>query len=86
VQIETLTRSVQLRAQGLKPGDAGWPEAAYNGDYIQDIADDFLAGKTVQADDRQFTASGDAGLATVSASLPWPICATSRTRTCRPSA
>ena len=61
VQIETLTRSVQLRAQGLKPGDAGWPEVAYNGDYIQDIANDFLAQKTVQADDRRFTASGDVG-------------------------
>jgi arginyl-tRNA synthetase len=60
VQIETLANSTQLRAKGLKPGDAGWPEAAYNGDYIQDIADDFLAKKTVQADDRQFTASGDA--------------------------
>ena len=59
VQIETLTTSVQLRARGLKPGDAGWPDAAYNGDYIQDIANDFLAGKTVQADDRSFTASGD---------------------------
>jgi arginyl-tRNA synthetase len=58
VQIETLANSVQLRARGLKPGDAGWPEAAYNGDYIQDIADDFLARKTVQADDRSFTASG----------------------------
>jgi arginyl-tRNA synthetase len=30
------------RAKGVKPGDAGWPEAAYNGDYIQDIANDFL--------------------------------------------
>jgi arginyl-tRNA synthetase len=60
VQIDTLTLSVQLRAQGLKPGDPGWPEAAYNGDYIQDIADAFLARQTVQADDRQFTASGDA--------------------------
>ncbi|MCB2038166.1 MAG: arginine--tRNA ligase, partial [Ottowia sp.] len=59
VQIETLANSVQLRARGLKPGDAGWPEAAYNGDYIQDIAADFLAKKTVQADDRSFTASGD---------------------------
>ena len=58
VQIETLANSVQLRARGLKPGDAGWPDAAYNGDYIQDIANDFLAGKTVQADDRSFTASG----------------------------
>ena len=61
VQIETLANSVQLRARGLKPGDAGWPEAAYNGDYIQDIADDFLAGNTVQADDRSFTASGNVG-------------------------
>ncbi|MBS0401749.1 MAG: arginine--tRNA ligase, partial [Proteobacteria bacterium] len=52
VQIDTLTKSTQLRAQGRKPGDAGWPEAAYNGDYIQDIASDFLARKTVQADDR----------------------------------
>jgi arginyl-tRNA synthetase len=59
VQIATLATSVQLRARGLKPGAAGWPEAAYNGDYIQDIADDFLAGKTVRADDRAFTASGD---------------------------
>ena len=59
VQIDTLTTSVQLRAKGLKPGDAGWPEAAYNGDYIADIAADFLAKKTVQADDRSFTASGD---------------------------
>ena len=59
VQIDTLTTSVQLRARGIKPGDARWPEAAYNGDYIQDIADDFLARKTVQADDRSYTASGD---------------------------
>ncbi|HNJ46368.1 MAG TPA: arginine--tRNA ligase, partial [Ottowia sp.] len=58
VQIDTLATSVQCRARGLKPGDADWPEAAYNGDYIQDIADDFLARRTVQADDRQFTASG----------------------------
>jgi arginyl-tRNA synthetase len=60
VQIDTLARSVQLRARGVKPGDAEWPEAAYNGDYIQDIADDFLARKSVRADDREFSASGDA--------------------------
>jgi arginyl-tRNA synthetase len=59
VQIETLARSTQLRAKGLEPGDPGWPEAAYNGDYIADIAADFLARKTVKADDREFTASGD---------------------------
>ncbi len=59
VQIQTLANSVQLRAKGFKPGDAEWPEAAYNGDYIADIAADFLACKTVHSDDREFTASGD---------------------------
>jgi arginyl-tRNA synthetase len=59
VQIATLANSTQLRAKGIKPGDPQWPENAYNGDYIQDIADDFLAKKTVKADDREFTASGD---------------------------
>ncbi|PHM18790.1 MAG: arginine--tRNA ligase [Curvibacter sp. PD_MW3] len=59
VQIQTLANSVQLRAKGFKPGDAEWPEAAYNGDYIADIAADFLARKTVHSDDREFTASGD---------------------------
>jgi arginyl-tRNA synthetase len=59
VQIATLATSVQLRARGLKPGDPQWPEAAYNGEYIADIAADFMAKKTVHADDREFTASGD---------------------------
>ena len=59
VQIATLASSVQARTRGVKPGDAGWPESAYNGDYIQDIADDYLAGKTVCASDGQpATASG----------------------------
>jgi arginyl-tRNA synthetase len=67
VQIETLTKSTQLRAKGFKPGDDCWPtdpenpasKAFYNGDYIQDIAEAFLAKSTVKADDRAFTASGD---------------------------
>ena len=59
VQIANLGLSVQARLQGLKPGDAGWPEAAYNGEYIADIAADFMAGKTVHADDREFTANAD---------------------------
>jgi len=58
VQIQTLAHSVQARARGVKPGDAEWPAAAYNGDYIADIAADFLAGKTVKSDDREFTATG----------------------------
>jgi len=60
VQIATLGNSVQCRLKGLKPGDESWPETAYNGDYIDDIAADFAAQKTVHADDREFTASGDA--------------------------
>lgn len=59
VQIDTLATSTQLRIQGIQPGDAAWPESSYNGDYIADIAADFLAGKTVVADDRQTTASAD---------------------------
>jgi len=59
VQIATLASSTQARLKGLKPGDEQWPESAYNGDYIADIARDFLAKATVKADDREFTASGD---------------------------
>jgi arginyl-tRNA synthetase len=67
VQINTLATSTQLRAQGFKPGDDCWPtdpdnpasKAFYNGEYIADIAADFLVKKTVRADDREFTASGD---------------------------
>ena len=59
VQIHTLTTSTQARAKGVKPGDAAWPELAYNGDYIADIAADFMLQKTVKSDDREFTASGN---------------------------
>lgn len=66
-QIDTLTRSAQLRAQGKKPGDKEWPtdpenpesKNFYNGEYVQDIADAFLRRETVRADDREFTANGD---------------------------
>ena len=60
VQIANLGLSVQRRLQGFKPGDTQWPEQAYNGEYIADIAADYAACRTVQADDRAFTASGDA--------------------------
>ncbi len=59
VQIATLAASTQARLQGLAPGDAGWPDAAYNGDYIADIAQAYRERATVRADDRAFTASGD---------------------------
>ncbi len=60
VQIGNLALSVQARAKGLKPGDAAWPESAYNGDYIDDIAVDFLSKQTVAASDgKHVTGSGD---------------------------
>ena len=59
VQIATLANCTQLRAKGVKPGDESWPDAAYNGDYIADIAVDFIARKTVRSDDREMTANGD---------------------------
>ncbi len=60
VQIQNLMLSVQARAKGIQPGEAGWPESAYNGDYIADIANDFLAKKTVRAmDGEAVTASGN---------------------------
>ena len=37
-QIEKLALSVQARARGVRPGDAGWPAEGYQGEYIEDIA------------------------------------------------
>ena len=62
VQIANLALSVQARVRGLQPGQPGWPESAYNGEYIKEIADDFLAKKTVASSD------GDASPITVAAS------------------
>jgi arginyl-tRNA synthetase len=60
VQIENLARSVQARALGLVPGDAGWPEDGYRGDYIGDVASAYLRGETVEFEDHSLTAVGDA--------------------------
>jgi arginyl-tRNA synthetase len=49
VQIQNLALSVQARARSIVPGAAGWPESGYNGEYIAEIAADFLAKKSVQA-------------------------------------
>jgi len=50
-QIHNLAISVQARARGIGPGDDRWPADGYKGDYILDIASDYLARKTVQASD-----------------------------------
>ena len=58
VQIQNLALSVQARARGLKPGEPDWPENGYQGEYIQEIADDFLARKSVQGTEGEVKASG----------------------------
>jgi len=50
-QIDNLAYSVQARAQGVAPDADEYPADGYKGDYILDIAQDYLAGKTVQASD-----------------------------------
>jgi arginyl-tRNA synthetase len=60
VQIHTLAVSTQARARGIAPGDEGWPASAYNGEYIADIAKDYLNGATVAASDGEpVTGAGD---------------------------
>jgi arginyl-tRNA synthetase len=60
VQIMNLALSVQARARELLGETVEFPETGYRGDYIIDVARDFLAKKTVAARDGEpFTASGD---------------------------
>ncbi len=58
-QIDNLTISVKARCEGLMPDHESFPVDGYRGEYIQEIADAFLAKQTVVADDMTFTASGD---------------------------
>ena len=59
-QIHNLAISVQARGQGLDPDSPEWPTDGYKGDYIQDIALDFAACKTVSASDGEpVLANGD---------------------------
>ncbi len=50
-QIDNLAISVQARARGIEPDSPDFPTDGYKGDYIMEIARDFLAGATVQAAD-----------------------------------
>ena len=62
VQINNLALSVQARARGLSPGGTDWPANAYNGEYIADIARDYLSGASVGARDVEpVKGTGEAG-------------------------
>lgn len=56
-QINNLALSVQARCRGIEPGESGWPEDGYRGEYIRDVARAYLAGESVYADDREITAA-----------------------------
>ncbi|MGB3423449.1 MAG: arginine--tRNA ligase [Castellaniella sp.] len=59
-QIHNLAISVQARARGIEPDSPDFPEDGYKGEYILDIARDYLARATVQASDGEpIQASGD---------------------------
>lgn len=58
-QIGNLARSVQARVQGLSPEDHGWPEDGYRGDYINDVAQSYLAGDRIDADDQHVIGAKD---------------------------
>jgi arginyl-tRNA synthetase len=61
VQIHNLAISVQARAQGRGPDDAGWPEDGYRGDYIIDVAQAYLRGESVEVEGHTVTAARDPG-------------------------
>jgi arginyl-tRNA synthetase len=48
-QIDKLAWSVQARAKGLKPGQPGWPEEGYAGEYIEDIAREIASADDLEA-------------------------------------
>ncbi|MFT4101956.1 MAG: arginine--tRNA ligase [Burkholderiaceae bacterium] len=59
-QINNLALSVQARARGLEPDDPTFPADGYRGDYIKEIAAQFVARQTVSAERvPAVTASGD---------------------------
>lgn len=59
-QISKLATSVQARARNIAPDSPQFPTDGYKGDYIVDIAHDFVAGASIDTDtDGTITASKD---------------------------
>lgn len=59
-QIDNLAISVQARAKGIEPDSPDFPADGYKGDYIVEIARDFVAKSRVEATDIEtVVASGD---------------------------
>ena len=58
-QINNLALSVQARARGIDPESEAWPADGYRGDYILDVARDYMAGMHVDAEDKHVDAAAD---------------------------
>ena len=58
-QITNLALSVQSRCRGIGPDDPEWPEDGYRGDYIVEVAEAYLRGDRVDAEDQHVTGAGD---------------------------
>ena len=58
-QIQNLALSVQARIKGIGPDDPRWPADGYRGDYIHDVARDYLDGATIEVGGERVTATRD---------------------------
>jgi arginyl-tRNA synthetase len=58
-QINNLALSVQARARGVDPDSEAWPADGYRGEYIIDVARDYMAGVHVDAEDKHVDAAAD---------------------------
>ncbi len=61
VQIHNLAVSTQARARGLSPGEEGWPEDGYRGEYIAEVARAYLDGESVRVEGHTVTGTADPG-------------------------
>lgn len=59
-QIANLALSVQARCLGIEPGNPGWPDGGYQGEYIKELARSFLACESSEANETTVNATGDA--------------------------
>ena len=59
-QINNLALSVQARCKGRDPDHAEWPQDGYRGEYITDLAQEYMAGARIDAEDQHVTGLADA--------------------------
>ncbi|NVJ58978.1 MAG: arginine--tRNA ligase [Gammaproteobacteria bacterium] len=58
-QINNLALSVQARCKNKTPDDSGWQDDWYRGEYIVDVANDYMTKASIDAEDQHVTGKGD---------------------------